>query len=75
MTELKRPVIKYIRDYVKKDYKLRDHCYVCDEINDLELHHLYSISELFNTWLDKNKLPAVTTVEEITELRVRFAIE
>ena len=34
---------------------------------------MYSLSELFNTWLDKNKIKEVTTVEEITKLRVIFA--
>ena len=29
MTSLKRFPIKYIRDFIKKDYKLRDECYVC----------------------------------------------
>lgn len=73
MAELKREHVKYIRDYIKKDYKLRDCCYICGSINELELHHLYSVSELFRLWCQKNSIPEITTVEEITWHRVVFA--
>ena len=29
MNQLKRFPIKYIRDFIKKDYKLRDECFIC----------------------------------------------
>jgi 5-methylcytosine-specific restriction endonuclease McrA len=73
MTTLKRLPLKYIRDYIKKDYKIRDHCYICGSTEDLEVHHLYSISELFNEWCTKNKIPAITSEEQMLELRVTFA--
>lgn len=73
MAELKRAVIKYIRDFIKKDYKLRDKCYICNSENNLELHHLYSVSQLFEQWCSKNNIKSVDTVEQITELRVIFA--
>lgn len=75
MAELKRPVIKNIRDFIKKDYKLRDFCYICKTTEQLELHHLYGLSELFNTWREKNKIPEVTTVEQIKNLRVTFSVD
>ena len=56
MNQLKRLPVKYIRDFIKKDYKLRDECYVCGSKNTLELHHLLSVSELFNNWCVKNKI-------------------
>ena len=46
MNTLKRFPIKYIRDFIKKDYKLKDECYICGDSNKLELHHLFSVSEL-----------------------------
>lgn len=73
MTDLKREHVKYIRDYIKKDYKLRDKCYICNSVNALELHHLYSVSELFNQWCVKNSIRSITTEAEIKELRVVFA--
>lgn len=75
MTELKRLPLKYIRDYIKKDYKLRDKCYVCGCTDSLELHHLYSVSELFNTWCDKNGINSIDTEEQILEYRQLFAVE
>jgi hypothetical protein len=38
----------------------------------LDLHHLYSVSELFNTWCDKQGIRSVDTEEQIKELRVLF---
>lgn len=73
MTELKRLPLKYIRDYIKKDYKLKDKCYICGCEHRLELHHLYSISELFNNWCDKKGIRQITTEEAMLELRVLFA--
>ena len=73
MSELKRFPIKYIRDFIKKDYKLRDECFVCNSTEFLELHHLFSVSELFNNWCDKNKIIIIEDVETINELRVQFS--
>lgn len=73
MSELKRFPIKYIRDYIKKDYKLRDECYICGSTQKLELHHLLSVSELFNNWCVKNKIKNIDNVDTINELRVVFA--
>jgi 5-methylcytosine-specific restriction endonuclease McrA len=72
MADLKRIPIKYIRDYIKKDYKIRDECYICKSTESLELHHIYSISQLFETWCIKNKISEVISVDAIKELRVRF---
>lgn len=75
MTELKRLPLKYIRDYIKKDYKIKDCCYICGLGDSLELHHLYSVSELFNNWCDSNKIRSIDSEEQILELRVLFAKE
>lgn len=72
MTNLKRIPIKYIRDYIKKDYKLRDECYICKGKEKLELHHIYSISQLFETWCIKNNIKEVDSVDSIKDLRVKF---
>jgi len=72
MSNLRRIPIKYIRDYIKKDYKLRDECYVCKCTDRLELHHMYSISQLFESWCVKNKITEVNSVDAIKEIRVKF---
>ena len=71
MTELKRDLTKYTRDFIKKDYKQRDKCYICNSTKQLELHHLYSIAELLGSWLKKNNY-SIETAELIMELRVIF---
>jgi hypothetical protein len=73
MSDLKRLPVKYLRDYIKKDYKLRDKCFICNSVETLELHHLYSVSELFERWCAKNRIKSVNSVDEITTLRVKFA--
>jgi len=73
MKELKRFPIKYVRDFIKKEYKLRDECYICKSSEKLELHHLYSVSELFRQWCLDNKIYSIDSVEEITDYRVKFS--
>ena len=75
MTDFKRELVKYVRDYIKKDYKPRDKCYICGCISTLELHHLYSVSELFSQWCMKNNIKIIKTEDEIKQLRVQFAID
>ena len=75
MSQLKRFPIKYIRDYIKKDYKLKDKCYICGSKEKLELHHLFSVSQLFEQWCFENKVTEINTVEKITSLREIFAVD
>ena len=75
MSQLKRFPIKYIRDYIKKDYKLKDKCYICGSKEKLELHHLFSVSQLFEQWCSENKVTEIDTVEKITSLRKIFAVD
>jgi hypothetical protein len=72
MSNLKRIPIKYIRDYIKKDYKIRDECYICKSKEKLELHHIYSISQLFENWCMTNNIKEVNSVDIIKDLRVKF---
>ena len=75
MSQLKRFPIKYIRDYIKKDYKLKDKCYICGSKEKLELHHLFSVSQLFEQWCSENKVTEIDTVEKITSLSEIFAVD
>ena len=73
MDTLKRFPIKYIRDYIKKDYKLKDECFICGTTNTLELHHLYSVSELFSKWCISKKIKSIESVDLINKLRIEFS--
>ena len=65
MNTLKRFPVKYIRDYIKKDYKIRDMCYICGSTEKLELHHLYSVSQLFEKWCTVNKIRDIQDVDVV----------
>tara|TARA_R100001163_G_scaffold64730_1_gene59679 strand:+ start:16 stop:393 length:378 start_codon:yes stop_codon:yes gene_type:complete len=73
MDVLKRFPIKYVRDYIKKDYKIRDKCFICGSKENLELHHLYSLSQLWEAWCREHNLKKVESVEIIKQLRITFA--
>ena len=70
--QLKRIPIKYIRDYIKKEYEYEDSCYICGSKEKLELHHIYSISELFQRWCKENKIDKIEDVEYIKKIRIEF---
>jgi 5-methylcytosine-specific restriction endonuclease McrA len=73
MSDLKRLPVKYVRDFIKKDYVYGVECFVCRSKDSLELHHLYSISELWNEWLDKYKIDSdCLTIERVMALREVF---
>jgi len=69
---LKREPVKYIRDLIKREYIKDTKCYICGSTESLELHHLYSLSQLFNNWLEEHKIRSIETVEEIKKLRIKF---
>ena len=68
---LKRIPVKYVRDYIKKYYKLEKSCYICGDTDNLELHHLYSVSELWASWLEDKKITGLT-LEDVLTLREEF---
>ena len=72
--DLKRDKIKYIRDKAKARYKKGTECHICATTSNLEFHHFYSLTPLFNKWVKDNKLPAKTE-EDILAIRERFIEE
>jgi hypothetical protein len=75
MAKLKREVIKYLRDFIKKDYKAKDYCYVCSSKDTLELHHLYGLSETFSEWCSAQGIDreTIVTLESVLSIREEFA--
>ncbi len=70
---MKREPIKFLRDFLKKNYKADNFCYICGITENIEYHHMHGLSELFNTWRKKNNIPEITTVEQIMKYRILFA--
>jgi hypothetical protein len=50
---MKREPVKWLRDKMKSSYKAKEPCYICGSTEAIELHHLYSVSELWNSWINK----------------------
>lgn len=76
MTEnsLKRVPVKYLRDMMKSKYKTKEPCFICGCSDNIELHHLYSLSELWNSWLEKNKI-TISTESDILLYRKQFELD
>lgn len=66
-----RIAVKWVRDKSKAAYEKKDFCYVCGMGQDLELHHLHSITILLETWA-KAKGYDISTDEGILEVRDEF---
>jgi len=72
--ELKRDEIKYIRDLAKKSYNRDTECRICLSSEDLQFHHFYSLTLLWNKWKKQNKI-IINTVDDILEHREVFKEE
>lgn len=57
---------------MKKHYKARECCFVCGSVDALELHHIYSVSQLFEDWCKAKRVREPKTVEEMKEIREQF---
>jgi len=71
---LKRDLVKYVRDKAKSGYKKETQCYICGETDRLEFHHFYGMTELLDTWLKLHKL-TINSADEIMNVRETFITE
>ena len=53
MAELKRDIVKYIRDRAKNNYDKGSECYICGTDLKLDFHHYYSLAPLIHNWMKK----------------------
>ena len=74
MSDLKRDLIKYVRDRAKSLYNKESECYICGSIEELDFHHFYSMTELLNKWLRIEGI-TIETAEDIMNVRDRFIDE
>jgi hypothetical protein len=70
----KRDPIKYIRDKAKSGYSKSTTCDVCGSTEDLDFHHFYSLTPLFDRWKRKNNI-RLDTEEDLLEIRDTFIAE
>lgn len=50
----KRIAVKWIRDKAKSAYEKQQNCFICNTTEELELHHLHSITHLLEVWAKSN---------------------
>ena len=72
--ELKRDLVKYVRDKAKSQYNKKDTCYICGTGEHLDFHHFHGLTELLETWLKKKKI-IITKEQEILDIRKQFIDE
>ena len=66
--ELKRDLVKYIRDRAKSKYEKGTECHICASTDNLDFHHFYSLSPLLRKWATANRKKA----KEVLEWRDEF---
>lgn len=69
--ELKRDVVKYVRDKAKHAYKKDSECYICGSTEELDFHHYNSVTELLEKWLKENKID-IKFSDDIKRVREEF---
>lgn len=70
----KRIPVKHVRDKAKSAYEKQDTCYICNTSQDLELHHLHSVTLLLENWA-RRKGYDISTDEGILAVRDEFISE
>lgn len=72
--KFKRLPVKHVRDGMKSKYKEREPCFICGTTENIELHHIYSVSELWNTWIRNNKI-TISCDDDVISNRKQFEID
>lgn len=74
MSGFKRDPIKFVRDKAKSKYEKGTECRICGKTENLDFHHFYSLTPLFNTWLKKNSIK-ISSDEDVLAVRDQFIAE
>ena len=72
--KLKRDPVKYIRDSMKSTYKAKEQCFICGSCDNIELHHLYSVAELWHAWAKQNHIK-IECDEDVLACRDSFVAD
>ena len=65
-----RLFVKMVRDGTRTHLKEADKCYITGETEELEVHHLYTLSALVNEYVQKHNI--AITDENKVEVRAEF---
>lgn len=68
---MNRIPVKWIRDRAKSAYEKQSFCWICGTTQDLELHHLKSITLLLENWAKLNQVE-LDTDEKVLAVRDQF---
>jgi hypothetical protein len=74
MEELKRDEIKYVRDLSKSAYKKDTNCFICETQEELQFHHFYSMTPLWEKWKKQNSI-VINSIPDILEHRETFKMD
>lgn len=66
-----REAVKFVRDRHKSSYPAKTECYVCGSKTNLETHHVYSLSEMWHSWVKENKIE-IKSDEDVMKWREVF---
>jgi len=69
--DLKRDLIKYVRDRAKAKYKKDSKCFICGTNDELDFHHFFGLTELLEQWIKNNRV-VIKTEEDILVQRDIF---
>lgn len=70
----KRIPVKHIRDGAKSAYEKKDSCFICDSRENLELHHVNSLTLLLEKWAKTHNID-ISTDDAVLAIRARFIEE
>ena len=71
MSKLLRDEIKYVRDGAKAAYEKDTHCFICHTDEELQFHHFYSMTLLWEKWKKDNNIVIADTAD-IFDVRDNF---
>jgi len=69
--DLKRDEIKYVRDLAKSSYQKDKECFICGTEAELQFHHFYSMTLLWNKWKREHGI-VIDSVDDIKVERENF---
>lgn len=67
----KRLAIKWVRDRAKSAYEKKSECFICGTNEELELHHVNSLTNLFDLWA-RRKGYSTETDDDVLKIRDEF---
>lgn len=68
---LARIPIKWVRDKAKAKYEKGTECEICGSVENLDFHHYYTLTPLFERWCKLNKL-VMRTDDDVKLVRDEF---